>query len=320
MWEGHQALALTYPVTSDKCPVPGGGGCGSGVTGRHSCPWMGVGRGMNTSRPELMLGRGQRFSKWVPGPGALAAPGTCYEWDLSGPSHSPESGSVLGGALLGFRRSLEAENPESATGHSGPEGAARGPPRAGPRPSWGVNAPPPCSRASPFAGHRGHRPTALQAAKPLLSFAMTQTPARAPARDAVKPEARGRGRGLRVTWLLKTGHWWLRPRSPPGPQSREHGATGHGHPGSAQRPEPPTQSLTSEGPPATSGPGHPSLPPASPGPGAALPSGRALGFWRPPSSISSKAKDTLWTCERTRRRFPSFPWAPLDREATWVQL
>lgn len=103
------------------------------------------------------------------------------------------------------------------------------------------------------------------------------------------------------TWSPKPGGW------------------GHGAwaPGSAQRAcEPPAQSLTSEGPAATSGPGH--LPAARlpRAPGRALPSGRALGFWSPPSSISSKAKDTLWTCKGMGLTFPARPLPPLSSERT----
>lgn len=155
---------------------------------------------------------------------------TCYKWALSGPSLSPESGSVLGEALLGFRRPLESENP--GVGHwaqrpgRGSEGASPGP---GLSPPWGVNAPPPCSRASLFAGHGdAARQLSGSAASLCVLRAMTQSrprPLPRP-RDATKPRGPWQRPWLRVTWLPKTGPWWLRQRSPPGPQSREHGPRG----------------------------------------------------------------------------------------------
>lgn len=47
-----------------------------------------------------------------------------------------------------------------------------------------------------------------------------------------------------------------------------------------------------------------SAPPRGPLAGA-LPSGLALGFLSPPSSISSKAKDTLWTCQGCKSQRPA---------------
>lgn len=54
---GHRVLVLTYPVTSDRCPGPGGGG-GLWFMGHRMAFLflMGIGKGMNTSRPEFMLG------------------------------------------------------------------------------------------------------------------------------------------------------------------------------------------------------------------------------------------------------------------------
>lgn len=77
--------------------------------------------------------------------------------------------------------------------------------------------------------------------------------------------------------------------------------------GRAGEPEPPTRGLPDASEPRPR-PLPCSAPPRGPLAGA-LPSGLALGFLSPPSSISSKAKDTLWTCQGCKSQHPArLPW------------